>query len=535
MSSSIRLGLAGLLLGVLVSAIPGLQATQNPPTVQNPPVTPPPAPTTPQPPVGGSAQPGPGRGGRGNPAAGLVTQFCASCHGPTLQGGSATSLMDEDWKFGGDDASIAASIRDGRPGTAMVPFKDLITEEQIRQLVFYIRDQAGQLKGKPETKVDPEGAVLKTEKQTVKLEVVAKGLETPWGLAFLPDGRLLVTERPGRLRIIDKGKVLPPVTGTPTVWVRQDGGMFDVEVHPDYARTGWIYLSFSETLPGYKAPEPDPATAPAPPQGGRGGPPSPPSMTVIVRGKIRNNAWVDEQVIFRGAAELYSPANFHYGSRFIFDKQGHLFYSLGDKGKPESAQDLSSPLGKVHRVNDDGSVPKDNPFVKTPGAVGSIWTVGHRNPQGFAFDPLTNKLWETEHGPTGGDELNLLEAGKNFGWAVVSYGMQPGITKSEQAGMESPKAYWTPTLAPAGIVFYGGTRYPGWKNSLFVSGLGGQQLRRIEITNDAVTHQEVIFNEYGRVRDIIVGRDGYLYVAVSLPGQRLSDTTAGVIVRMLPQ
>ena len=278
--------------------------------------------------------------------------------------------MDEDWKFGGDDASITASIRDGRPGTAMVPFKDLITDEQIRQLVFYIRDQAGQLKGKPETKVDPEGAILKTEKQTVKLEVVAKDLETPWGIAFLPDGRLLITERPGRLRIVEKGKVLPPVTGTPTVWVRQDGGLFDVEVHPDYARNGWIYLSFSETLPGYKAPEPDPAAAAAPPQGGRGGPPSPPSMTVIVRGKIRDNAWVDEQVIFRERPSSTRPrtSTTDRGSRSI--EQGHLFYSIGDKGKPESAQDLSSPLGKVHRVNDDGSVPKDNPFVKTPGAVG---------------------------------------------------------------------------------------------------------------------------------------------------------------------
>jgi glucose/arabinose dehydrogenase len=442
MSSSIRVGLAGLLL---VVALAGLQATQNPPPAQNPPATPPPAtpPGQPVQPAGGSAQPGPGRGGRGNPAAGLVAQFCASCHGPTLQGGSAASLMDEDWKFGGDDASITASIRDGRPGTAMAPFKDLVTEEQIRQLVFYIRDQAGQLKGKPETKVDPQGAVLKTEKQTVKLEVVAKDLETPWGIAFLTDGRLLITERPGRLRIVEKGKLLPPVTGTPEVWVRQDGGLFDVEVHPDYARNGWIYLSFSETLPGYKAPEPDPAAAAAPQ--GRGGPPSPPSMTVIVRGKIRDNAWVDQQVIFRGAPELYSPENFHYGSRFTFDRQGHLFYSIGDKGRPESAQELSSPLGKVHRVNDDGSIPKDNPFVKTPGAVGSIWSYGHRNPQGFAFDPLTNKLWETEHGPTAGDELNLIEPGKNYGWAVVSYGMQPGITKSEQAGMESPKAYWIPT------------------------------------------------------------------------------------------
>ena len=165
--------------------------------------------------------------------------------------------MDQDWKFGGDDASITASIHDGRPGTAMMPFKDLITDEQIRQLVFYIREQAGLLKGKPETKVDPHGAIVKSEKQTVKLEVVGKDLETPWGIAFLPDGRMLITERPGRLRILDKGKLLPPVTGTPTVWVRQDGGLFDVEVHPQYAKNGWIYLSFSETLPGSQAPTPD--------------------------------------------------------------------------------------------------------------------------------------------------------------------------------------------------------------------------------------------------------------------------------------
>ena len=168
--------------------------------------------------------------------------YCASCHGPTLQGGSATSLMDEDWKFGGDDASITATIRDGRAGTAMAPFKDILNDEQIRQVVFYIREQAGLLKGKPETKVDPHGAIVKSEKQTVKLEVIAKDLETPWGMAFLPDGRMLITERPGRLRILDKEKLLPPVTGTPTVWVQQDGGLFDVAVHPGYVKNGWIYL-----------------------------------------------------------------------------------------------------------------------------------------------------------------------------------------------------------------------------------------------------------------------------------------------------
>jgi glucose/arabinose dehydrogenase len=480
-------------------------------------------------------QPAGGRG-RNNPGAALYAQHCASCHGPTLQGGVASSLVDDDWKFGSDDASITNSIRDGRPGTPMVAFKDVITDEQIRQLVFYMREQAGALKGKPETKVDPEGAIVKSERQTVKLEVVARDLETPWGLAFLPDGRMLVTERSGRLRIVEKGKLLPAVTGTPEAWVRQDGGLFDVEVHPAYAKNGWIYLSYSEPLKGYMPPQPDPAaTAPAQPAGRGPEPPSIPSMTVIVRGKIRDNAWVDQQVLYRGPADLYTTQNIHYGSRFLFDRDGHLFYSIGDKGKTEDAQDLSKPTGKIHRINDDGTVPKDNPFVNRTGAVASIWSYGHRNPQGLAFDPTTNKLWATEHGPNGGDELNLIEPGRNYGWAVVSHGMQPGITKSEQEGMESPKATWTPTIAPAGIAFYSGTRYPGWKNNLFVTGLGGQQLRRIEITNDKVTHQEVVFNEYGRVRDIIIGPDGYFYASLSLPGQRVSDTTAGVIVRMVPQ
>lgn len=486
----------------------------------------------------GAPPSGPGRGGRGGPpGAAVYTQFCGSCHGPTLQGAAGPSLVDDVWTNGSDDKSITTIIRDGKAGTPMIAFKDMVTDEQIRQLVFYIREQAGQQKGKPETKVDPDGAIIKSEKQTVKLEVIARDLETPWGIAFLPDGRLLITERPGRLRILDKGTLLPPVKGTPEVWVRQDGGLFDVEVHPQYAKTGWIYLSYAEPQQGYKVPAPDanaPPAAAAPGQGPGGGPPSIPSMTVIVRGKIKDNTWVNQEVLFRGAAEFYTTANIHYGSRFTFDKAGHLFFSLGDKGTPENAQDLTKATGKVHRVNDDGSVPKDNPFVNKPGAVGSIWTYGHRNPQGFAWDPVTGKLWETEHGPTGGDELNLLEPGHNYGWAVVSYGMQPGITKSEQEGMDSPKAYWTPSIGPAGIAFYSGTKYPGWKNNLFLTGLAGQQLRRIEITKDTVTHQEVVFNEYGRVRDIIIGPDGYFYVSLSLPGQRVSDTTAGVIVRMVP-
>ncbi len=458
-------------------------------------------------PTGASPPASQGRGR--NPAAALYTQHCATCHGPKLEGGAAGSLLDDDWRFGGDDASVAASIRDGRPGTAMIAFKDVLDDQQIRLLVFHIREQAGLAKGKPETKVDPHGAIITSAKQTVRLEVVAKDLETPWGLAFLPDGRLLITERPGRLRILDKGQLQPPISGIPAVWHVQDGGLFDVEVHPDYAKNGWIYLSYSE-------------------QGAEKT-----SNTIVMRGRIKDNALVDQQVLFKGAPDTYTPHNFHYGSRFLFDQQGHLFYSIGDKGRPEDAQDLSKPAGKIHRVNDDGSIPKDNPFAGRDGALGTIWSYGHRNPQGLGFD-ANGALWATEHGPRGGDELNRIQPGRNYGWAVVSHGMQQGITKSEEQGMESPIAYWTPSIAPAGIAFNTGSRYPGWTNDLFVTGLGGQQLRRVEIAGDRVRHQEVLFNEYGRVRDIILGPDGLLHVALSLPGARLSDTTPGVIIRLVP-
>lgn len=461
-------------------------------------------------PSGGAPAEGRGRGRGGNPSAALYAQYCAGCHGPNLQGGLATSLIDDEWKHGADDASITKTILTGVAGTPMLPFKDILDESQVRQVVYYIRQQAAAAKGKPELKVDPDGHVVKSERQTVKLEVVAKGLETPWGIAFLPDGRMLVTERPGRLRIVDKGQVLPAVSGTPAVWVRQDGGMFDVEVHPEYARNGWIYLAYSEAGPNES------------------------SMTAVVRGKIRDNAWVDQQTIYKAPPELFYAENSHYGLRFIFDARGHLFYSIGDRGHPDEAQDLSKPTGKIHRVNDDGSVPRDNPFVTRSGAVGTIWSYGHRNPQGFAFDPATGSLWASEHGPMGGDELNRIEAGRNYGWPVVSNGLQPGITKSEQPGMESPVVYWNPSIGPAGMAFASSTRYAGWRNSLFLAALAGQQLRRLEITGGKVTRQETVFDQFGRVRDIVTGPDGFFYVALNLPGQRLSDTTAGVVVRLVP-
>jgi len=498
---------------------------------------------TPPPAQAGAPAPGSGRGGgRGNPAAQLFSDVCAGCHGATAAvGPRAQSLLADTWLHGGDDESIAKNIRDGFLDKGMPPFKETLTDQQIWQMVAYLRTQTASLKDKPVYVPDPDGQIVTSEKQTFRMEIVARNLETPWGLAFLPDGRLLITERPGRLRIVQNGKLLPePVKGTPKVWEKQDGGLFDVEVHPDYARNGWIYLSYSETLPGYVAPPPPPppaADAPPPAAGGRGrgGPPDPPSMTVIVRGKINKaNEWVEQQLLFRAPEAIYNSSNAHYGSRFIFDKANHLFFSLGEKQQMLDSQDLSKPTGKIHRINDDGTVPKDNPFVGRAGALPSIWSYGHRNPQGLAWDPITGKLWETEHGPSGGDEVNVIEPGHNYGWGVITMGIQNGITKRSEPGMEQPIVYYTPTIAPSGITFYTGDRYPAWKNNLFVSALAGQQLRRLEIDGVTVARQEAVFNQFGRIHDVIVGPDGLLYVTLQLPGQSLSQSTPGMVGRLVP-
>lgn len=391
---------------------------------------------------------------------------------------------------------------------------------------------------------DLNGKVITSEKQTFKIEVLTRGIETPWGIAFLPDGRLLITERPGRVRILDKdNKLSDPVKGIPAAHVQQDGGLLDVTVHPQYAQNGWIYLSYSELQPGFVPPPPPPPPAPdapPPPGRGRGRGPQLPSNTVVVRGKINaNNEWTDTQTIFRAPADLYATSGAHFGLRFLWDQQNRLFFSIGDRGTMANAQNLGHPHGKIHRVNDDGSVPADNPFVNRQGALPTIWSYGHRNPQGLAWDPVTGKLWESEHGPTGGDEVNVIEPGRNYGWGVISMGNQPGITEQAREGMEQPVVFYTPTVAPSALGFYTGTRYPGWRNtSLFLCTLVGQQLKRLEISGDKVTHQEAVLSQVGRVHDVLQGADGLLYLALQsptgLPGVPLSASTPGSIVRLVP-
>jgi aldose sugar dehydrogenase len=521
--------------------------------------------------VPGQTPPAGGRGGgRGNPAAGLFTATCSGCHGTPELTGRAPWLFDQKWLDGTDDEKIANTVRHGVPEKGMVGFTpEQLSDQQIFQLINYIRTATANLKPKATYVADPAGKVLTSEKQAFKIDVLTRDVNTPFGLAFLPDGRLLITERNGTLRVLDKNhQISGPITGTPKPHVQQDGGFLDVTVHPQYAKNGWIYLSYSEVQPGYVPPPPpppaDPAAAPAAPAAaaappaanagappaqaggfgggrGRGGPPQPPSNTVIVRGKInKNNEWTDQQVVFRSATELYVSSGVHFGSRFAWDREGHLFFTLGERGTMQNAQDLKNGLGKIHRVNDDGSVPKDNPFVSSPGADPTIWSYGHRNPEGLAWEPGTGRLWESEHGPSGGDEINIIEKGHNYGWGVASKGLQGGITKTSETGMDDPIVYYTPAIAPAGITFYTGSRYPGWKNtSLLVGALVGQQLRRLEISSEKVVKQEVLFSEFGRVRDVVQGPDGYLYVALQSPtggqGVPLSAATPGMIVRLVPE
>jgi glucose/arabinose dehydrogenase/galactose mutarotase-like enzyme len=428
----------------------------------------------------------------------IVAEICVNCHGPGLTGIPAPNLLDFFWNHGGREADIRRSITDGWPETGMPAFRGVLAEEEINRLVAYIQRQRNEfLAGRITLPAPPAQLTLSTERHAFRLETFVTGLETPWGLAFLPDGKLLVTERPGRLRVVTDGRLDPtPLAGLPAIFARQDGGLLDVAAHPDYAKNGWVYLAYVET-----GSVPDT------------------SMTVVIRGKIRDGHWVDQQTIFRADPKHYTPRDTsHYGCRFLFDGAGHLFFTIGDRGRPDDAQDLASPLGKIHRVFDDGRIPPDNPFVKTPGALGSVWTYGHRHPQGLQFHPATGRFWSTEHGPSGGDEINVISPGHNYGWPLVSSGRDGKRTfDAARPGMDAPLTFWTPAIAPSGIEFYTGARFPRWKNSLFLAGLGGQQLRRLETDGDRVTHQEILFKELGRVREVVTGPDGLLYVAFNAP------------------
>lgn len=338
------------------------------------------------------------------------------------------------------------------------------------------------------------------------VETVASGLEHPWGLAFLPDGRMLVTERPGRLRIIDKdGKLSPVISGVPSVVARGQGGLLGLALDPAFAENRLVYFSFSEAR-----------------SGGNG--------TSVARGQLneQGTALIGVSVIFRQMPAVAS--NMHFGSRLVFDRTGALFVTVGDRySQRDQAQNPASHLGKMIRIRPDGGVPADNP--KKPGWAPEIWSIGHRNVQGAALHPQTGQLWTAEHAARGGDEINTPKAGLNYGWPVITYGVDYSGAKigegTAKPGMEQPLFYWDPSIAPSGAAFYTGAVWPAWKNSLFVGALAGSMLVRLSTEGEKVTGEERLLTNIGeRIRDVVQGPDGFLYL--------LSDEANGKVLRVRP-
>jgi glucose/arabinose dehydrogenase len=392
----------------------------------------------------------------------------------------------------------------------MTPFGKVLADDRIRALVIFIREKENEtrVKGIQFPKPVP-GKVTNTERADYLIEtVVDRDLEIPWAIAFLPDGRRLVTERPGRLRVIDAdGTLLPePVKDTPGVIHHGQGGLLEVAVHPDYEKNGWIYLGYAD---GWR----DEPTE-------KGKPGKPQVLTKVVRGRIVDGGWTDQQTIWEGESRFHTSDGVHFGTRFVF-KDGYLFFVVGERNGKMEVQDLANPKGKIFRLHDDGRVPDDGPFAGKPDAVPGIWTYGHRNPQGLALDPRNGDLWSTEHGPRGGDELNLIEPGGNYGWPVITHGMNydgtPMTAETEREGMAQPVVHWTPSIAVCGLDFYDGDRFPGWKGDLFVGALARQEIRRLRIVDRKVVEQEVILKDLGRVRDVAAGPDGCLHVLLNNP------------------
>lgn len=348
-----------------------------------------------------------------------------------------------------------------------------------------------------EDESEPSPYAIETEKMTIRVDTLYTDFESPWGMTWLPDGRMLVTERSGEILVFKDDKFTgEKLTGVPTVAEVNQAGLLDITLHPDYKKNGWLYLAYSRSQ-------------------GEG------EVLVITRAKLNGNALENVEEIFVCGPEWKGGR--HFGSRIVFDKDNYLFFSNGDKGsRPQNAQELDNDHGKIHRIHDDGRIPEDNPFVNTSGASPSIWTFGNRNPQGMIYDKANNRIWSVEHGPKGGDELNLIEKGKNYGWPVISYGINYDGTilteLTEKEGMEQPVTYWVPSIATCGMTLVTSDKYPEWKGNIMVAGLAGQQIARVELDGTTAVGEETLLKDIGRVRQVSESPDGYLYAVTEATG-----------------
>lgn len=459
-------------------------------------------------------------------AATLYQRNCASCHGEGRQGtGLGPPLSPATYRYGGTRADIARVITNGIASQGMPAFAPTLSAAEIGAIAELLpaRDadrapedeEAPAAEEAPAREFDAVPGVHDTLDYAVRVELFADGLETVWSMAFLDADTVLVSERPGRLRVVRRGVLQPqPVTGVPEVYVHEhrwnQAGLFDIALDPDYGRNGWIYLSYAHPLD---------ATGP---EGGRL------AMTRVVRGRLRGNAWVDQETVYEADHAHYGEPFWHFGGRLAFDPQGRLYLSVGDRGAQELSREPGRPSGKIHRLQPGAAPPADNPFHGRADALATVFSLGHRNPQGMAFEPGTGRLWATEHGPRGGDELNLVRRGGDYGWPVVSHGINYDgtvLTPDRRAdGVEQPAWFWRPSIGVSGLAFYDGDRFPLWRGKALVTALAPRQLRLLTLDGDRVQHEEIVLTTRGRPYEPVVGPDGAIYLVTDDPGQILRLT-----------
>jgi len=346
--------------------------------------------------------------------------------------------------------------------------------------------------------------VINSEDQKFTVDTLSNTLKNPWGITFLPDQRILVTEREGRIVVFKNGEQqAEEIENVPAVYANGQGGLLDIQLHPDYETNGLIYLTYAKP--------------------GEGG-----GATTLARTKLDGNKFVEFQELF--TAQPFVNSGAHFGSRIAFDGKGYIFFSSGERGNMQNAQTLENHLGKILRLHDDGRVPTDNPFVSQEGARPEIWSYGNRNPQGLVYDRQTETLWAHEHGPKGGDELNKIEKGKNYGWPAITYGINydgnPISNITEKEGMEQPVTYWVPSIAPCGMALVTGDKFPGWKNNLLIGALSFQHVARVELDKGQYVKQEKLLDKVARVRAVAQSPDGFIYVATEGPGMLLRISPA---------
>ena len=429
-------------------------------------------------------------------AAARYATLCASCHGEQGAG-----FVSRSWKHGSTKPDVVKMISVGNLEGGMPGFGATLKPAEIEALADYVLDAPSRADRYDFAESNaPKSNIFKSSSMTVRLDTVLRGIGSPWGLAFLPNGDMLCTERGGVLYRLAPGGQPRPVAGVPPVLAEGQGGLLDVELHPKFAENSLIYLSYSKFRDS---------------SGSRY------NTTAVFRARLDGDRLVDGRDIF--VARPWSRTTYHFGSRLEFDRAGYLFVTVGERNERDKhPQSLDSDCGKIHRMRDDGTALPDNPFAKTHPAHATIWSWGHRNPQGLAMQPETGEMWAHEHGPRGGDEVNRILPGRNYGWPVITYGINYNgtiiTTLTAQEGMEQPLKYWVPSIAPCGMVFVTGDRYPAWSGDLLVGSLRFKYLDRCIVRNGQITGDELLLQNLGRLRCVAMDREGYLYVGVEEPG-----------------